>query len=69
MKRSLSDTGLTLRSEKRKVIVGKIRHDRLKYTNYVCLGRHSASHFIFDELAKVPEGTKVRVTIEVLDAA
>lgn len=58
---------LTGKSEGRHVLVGTLQRDRLGWNEFVKLGGKFVRFWIWDALAEMPAGRKVRITIEVLD--
>lgn len=57
----------TFRAPNQSGLVGRIIPDRLKWDTHVRLGRFWVNFWIWDELKRFPEGSRVRITIEVLD--
>lgn len=58
-------TGQILR--KREVMVGKIQPDRMGWDSYVKLSGSRVDYWIWNVLARMPEGKKVRIIVEVLE--
>lgn len=46
---------------------GIIHHDHLRWPNYVSIGGKVVSRWIYKRLAEIPEGSYVKISVEIMD--
>lgn len=58
---------IAAKAEGLRVLVGTLQRDRLGWRDHAKLSGRFIDHWIWDALAELPAGRKVRIRIEVLD--